>query len=282
MKLASFLLDGRERVGLVIDDGRAVRPVVAPLSMLDLIALAEAPATGDAIPLADVQLLAPLPRPARSIFCVGKNYRDHAQEFVRSGFDVGADPDHPVEPDPVIFTKLASSVAGPHDHVELHPAVTREVDYEGELAVVIGRPGRNIRASGAMTHVFGYTLLNDVTARDLQKRHRQWTLAKSLDTFCPMGPWITIADEVDPERIELTTHVNGELRQRRTASDMIHAIPALIEVLSAGIALQPGDIIATGTPAGVGIGFDPPRFLRPGDVVTVSADGLGSISNRFQ
>lgn len=281
MKLATFLHDGRERVGLVTDGDRAVRPVAPHLTMLDLIGTTELPATGDAIPLAQVRLLAPIPRPARSLFCVGKNYREHAREFVRSGFDVGADPHRPVEADPVIFSKLATSVVGPHDEVDLHPAATREVDYEGELAVVIGRPGRNLRAADAMAHVFGYTLLNDVTARDLQKRHRQWTLGKSLDTFCPMGPWITSADEIDPVRLEFTTHVNGELRQRGAGGDMIHAIPALIEVLSAGITLQAGDIIATGTPAGVGIGFDPPRYLQPGDIVSVSADGLGSLRNRF-
>ncbi|MCP5421156.1 MAG: fumarylacetoacetate hydrolase family protein [Gammaproteobacteria bacterium] len=282
MKLATFLHHGIEYVGLVSDSDQSIHPVTDRRSMLDLVGTADMPRTDTSLRLAEVRLLAPIPRPVRSIFCVGKNYRDHALEFVRSGFDVGADAQQIVESDPIIFTKLATSVVGPYDDVELHEETTQQVDYEGELAIVIGRPGRNILAQDAMDYVWGYTIVNDVTARDLQKRHRQWDLGKSLDTFCPMGPWITTADEIDFVKLTLRTEVNGEERQSGRATEMIHSIPRLIATISSGITLLAGDVIATGTPAGVGIGLDPPQFLRQGDEVRVSIDGLGSIQNTFR
>jgi 2-keto-4-pentenoate hydratase/2-oxohepta-3-ene-1,7-dioic acid hydratase in catechol pathway len=159
--------------------------------------------------------------------------------------------------------------------------VTAAVDYEGELAIVIGSHGRNIKRSDARGYIWGYTIIKDVTARDRQKDHRQWYLGKALDTFCPMGPWITTADEVDAENLQLQTWVNGELRQDANTRDLIFDIPGLIETISAGLALVPGDIIATGTPAGVGLGFNPPKFLKPGDNVTISISGLGTLSNPF-
>ncbi|MFZ0872840.1 MAG: fumarylacetoacetate hydrolase family protein, partial [Rhodanobacter sp.] len=237
---------------------------------------------GTGIPLDDVRVIAPIPRPRRNIFCVGKNYREHAHEFARSGYEAGAVKGGEVDEFPAIFTKPGSSVVGPRDSVQTHPSITSAVDYEGELAVIIGHPGRNINRANALSHVWGYTIVNDVTARDRQKKSSQWFLGKALDTFCPMGPWITTADEVEGANLQLQTWVNGELRQNANTRDLIFNIPILIESISAGLTLQPGDVIATGTPAGVGIGFNPPRFLRPGDVVTVTIAGLGTISNPFE
>jgi 2-keto-4-pentenoate hydratase/2-oxohepta-3-ene-1,7-dioic acid hydratase in catechol pathway len=227
-------------------------------------------------------LCAPLPNPPHHVICVGKNYHAHAREFAKSGFDasdVGAKDASPTHP--VIFSKPASSIIGPADEVHMVEGSNSSVDYEVELAVVIGKSGRSIKAADAMSHVFGYTIVNDVTARDLQQTHKQWFLGKSVDTFCPMGPWIVTADEVDPQNMRVTSRVNGELRQNASTSDLIFDIPTLIETISRSLTLQPGDVIATGTPEGVGIGFAPPKFLGHGDVVECAISGIGSIRNRF-
>jgi 2-keto-4-pentenoate hydratase/2-oxohepta-3-ene-1,7-dioic acid hydratase in catechol pathway len=155
------------------------------------------------------------------------------------------------------------------------------VDYEAELAIVIGKSGRNISPAEALSHIWGYTIVNDVTARDRQRNHKQWFLGKALDTFGPMGPWITTADEIAHDQLDLKCWVNGELRQQANTSDLIFDIPSLIATISAGLTLQPGDVIATGTPAGVGIGFNPPRFLKAGDEVSISISGIGTLTNRF-
>jgi 2-keto-4-pentenoate hydratase/2-oxohepta-3-ene-1,7-dioic acid hydratase in catechol pathway len=283
MKFATFEDAGREQVGWVEAD--RVHPIDTA-DMLDLIARYDAVRSGlseqrRGIALGDVHLLAPIPRPRRNIFCVGKNYRDHAHEFARSGYESGAIKGAESDDYPAVFTKPGSCVVGPGATVQLHPSVTSGVDYEGELAVVIGRQGRDINRAEAMGYVWGYTIVNDVTARDRQKKHRQWFLGKALDTFCPMGPWITTADEVTADDLQLQTRVNGELRQNANTRDLIFDIPSLIETLSAGMMLQPGDVIATGTPAGVGLGFAPPRFLGPGDEVTVTITGLGTLHNPF-
>jgi 2-keto-4-pentenoate hydratase/2-oxohepta-3-ene-1,7-dioic acid hydratase in catechol pathway len=159
--------------------------------------------------------------------------------------------------------------------------VSSQIDYEAELAVVIGTSGRNIRRADALQHVFGYTIVNDVSCRDVQVRHQQWDLGKSFDTFCPMGPWITTADELDARDTRVRCWVNGELRQDGRTKDMIFDIPTLIETCSRGITLHPGDVIATGTPAGVGMGFSPPRWLRAGDTVRIEIDGIGAVDNPF-
>jgi 2-keto-4-pentenoate hydratase/2-oxohepta-3-ene-1,7-dioic acid hydratase in catechol pathway len=284
MKFVTFEHGGREQVGSVEADS-----VVHPIDVADMFDLINRPDAvkrglserGPGIALGDVRLLAPIPRPRRNIFCVGKNYREHAREFARSGYEAGAIKGAEIDDYPAMFTKPGSCVVGPGATVQTHPSVTSAVDYEGELAVVIGRQGRDIARAEAMSHVWGYTIVNDVTARDRQKNHRQWFLGKALDTFCPMGPWITTADEVTADDLQLQTWVNGELRQNANTRDLIFDIPNLIETLSAGMMLQPGDIIATGTPAGVGLGFDPPRFLRPGDEVTVTISGLGTLRNPF-
>jgi 2-keto-4-pentenoate hydratase/2-oxohepta-3-ene-1,7-dioic acid hydratase in catechol pathway len=226
-----------------------------------------------------VSLRAPLPRPLRSLFCAGRNYRAHAAELATTVFR-----DSLPKEDlwPIVFAKLGECVIGPHDTVRLPGAVSTQIDYESELAVVIGRGGRDIPRSRAMDHVFGYTIVNDVTARDLQVRHMQWDLGKSLDTFCPMGPCIVSADELDGRSTRVRGWVNGELRQDAHTRDLIFDIPTLIETCSRGITLYPGDVIATGTPAGVGMGFNPPRWLHPGDVVRIEIDGIGAIENRFE
>ena len=288
MKFARYRQNGAFRLGIVEDDGAAIREMApATIDMLELIdsydaQLPKIQPVGDRIPLGEVELDAPIPSPRRNIFCVGKNYREHAREFAQSGYEAGAAKGSGVDEYPAVFTKPASTVVGPRAPVSLHRTVTEEVDYEVELALVIGRGGRNIPRATAYDHIFGYTIVNDVTARDRQKRHKQWFLGKALDTFCPMGPWIATADEVEPENLDLETRVNGELRQRANTRDLIFGIPELIETISAGLELVPGDIIATGTPAGVGIGFDPPRFLKEGDVVEMTITGLGVLSNKFR
>jgi 2-keto-4-pentenoate hydratase/2-oxohepta-3-ene-1,7-dioic acid hydratase in catechol pathway len=289
MKLVTYHDGQGPRAGVLAADGEAVFDAgrllgePAGVGLLDLIGrwdnVAARLAAGqtEPFPLSSVRLLAPIPEPARNVMCVGKNYRDHSAEFARSGFD--ADPGADIPARPVIFTKSPGSVIGPGDSIDPHLSLTRGLDYEAELAVIIGPGGRGIPAQRAWDHVWGYTIINDVTARDLQRDHKQWFLGKSLDTFCPMGPWAVTADEADASALSVRCWVNGELRQKASTRDLIFGIPELIETLSAGLTLRPGDIIATGTPAGVGLGFSPPRFLAPGDVVTVEIEGLGTLTN---
>ncbi len=220
----------------------------------------------------EVRVLAPLPELHRNILCIGKNYRAHVNE-IRATAIGGEAPEAPV-----VFTKATTALTGPGSEVPAHSGVTSELDYEGEVAVVVGRGGKGISKKDAWNHVFGLTLINDITGRDLQRRHRQFFLGKSLDGCAPMGPLVVPRQALPPvDQITLTTRVNGELRQEGNLSDLIFDIPTLIESLSAGMTLMPGDIIATGTPAGVGAGFDPPRFLAPGDVVEVASPVLGRL-----
>lgn len=228
-------------------------------------------------------LLPPIRQPSKDIICVGKNYHAHADEFTRSGFDASSsDAKDAIPSAPILFSKAACTMAGPFQDVLPPWEITDKIDYEGELGLVIGRTGRSVRASDAYDYVWGYTVINDVTARDLQLKHKQWLLGKSIDTFCPIGPWIVTADELDPEDLLLECWVNEELRQSASTKDLIFDIPTIIETASASMTLYPGDIIATGTPAGVGIGFDPPRYLQPGDVVKVSISGIGTIENTIR
>jgi 2-keto-4-pentenoate hydratase/2-oxohepta-3-ene-1,7-dioic acid hydratase in catechol pathway len=233
---------------------------------------------GASFALDEVTLLAPIPEPRRDLFCVGKNYRPHADEFHASGFDSTGKEAVPAHP--VVFTKATTAVIGPGADIRAGLDPTGTVDYEGELGVVIGRRSFKVDRDRAMERVFGYVLINDVTSRALQQRHNQWVIGKGLDSFGPMGPWIATRDELaDIEARVLETRVNGEVRQRAAIGDLIFDIPTLIATLSATMTLLPGDIIATGTPAGVGIGFDPPRYLQPGDLVEVRLDGLGTLAN---
>ena len=277
--MISFRHEGVVRVGAADADLGLVTPLDGFDDMVDLIRSGAIPAaTGASIPLSQVEILAPIPRPPRNVFCVGKNYREHAKEFADSGFDASS---KEVVPEaPVVFTKPPSAVIGPGIPIPAHLDPTGSTDYEGELAVVIGQGGRGIARADALSHVFGYTIVNDVTARTLQHTHRQWVLGKGIDGFCPMGPAILTADEVpDPTLLRVVTHVNGEKRQDAPVADLIFDIPTLIETISRGITLEPGDVIATGTPVGVGIGFSPPRYLAAGDVVRVEVEGIGVLEN---
>jgi 2-keto-4-pentenoate hydratase/2-oxohepta-3-ene-1,7-dioic acid hydratase in catechol pathway len=290
MRQVTFTRPGmiRHEIGALARDGAvldlaAVEPALRGETMADLAGaepamLARLRDLAPGAPkVAGAKLCAPV-RPPKNVFCVGKNYHEHAKEFAGSGFDGGAK--DVVPPFPVVFSKPHTAIVAQGEPIlgDLDP--TGGLDYEGELAIVIGHGGRGIAKADALRHVFGYTIVNDVTARHLQKRHSQWILGKGLDSFCPMGPAILTADEVpDPTKLVLTTWVNGEQRQQAPVSDLIFDIPTLIEAISAAITLEPGDVIATGTPAGVGIGFDPPRFLRKGDVIRIEITGIGVLEN---
>lgn len=293
MKLARMMRGGAPCLVCVDDVGRRAWPVESldpglPRDMTGLIAALASGArlpepTGDGEPLDEAALLAPLPNPPRNIFCVGKNYYAHAREFAGSGYDSSSTGAADAVPKaPIIFSKPFTSISGPWDDIPLLAGLDAAVDYEAELAVIIGRGGHAIPRAQAMRHVFGYTVVNDVTARDLQGTHKQWLLGKGIDGFCPMGPWIVTADELRPDAIRVSCTVNGETRQDATTADLIFDIPALVETISLSMTLLPGDVIATGTPEGVGIGFKPPRFLRDGDVVECSAEGIGRIRNRLR
>lgn len=229
-----------------------------------------APRDPVARPVERIRFLSPIPRPAKHILCVGRNYAEHAKER-------GAD----VPTVPVFFTKPPTSVVGHEAGVTAWP-ITQNLDYEAELAVVIGRRGRDIPKARAYDYVFGYTVLNDITARDLQKKHMQWFKGKSLDTFAPIGPWIVHKSALaNPHALRIALRVNGETRQSASTDDMVFRIEDLIEALSAGMTLEPGDIIATGTPSGVAAGADPPRWLQAGDVVEAEVEGIGILRNRI-
>jgi 2-keto-4-pentenoate hydratase/2-oxohepta-3-ene-1,7-dioic acid hydratase in catechol pathway len=234
---------------------------------------------GGRLAFGSVKLHAPIPRPARNILCVGKNYYDHAKEFHNSGFDASAGKDAIPEL-PIMFTKWPNSVIAQGEPIPSYLDYTDSTDYEGELTVVIGAGGRGIAKKDAFDHVYGYTIINDATARTLQNQHKQWFLGKSLDGYCPMGPCIVTADEVrDVAQLRLVTKVNGEVRQDALVSQLIFDIPTLIETLSRVMTLEPGDLIATGTCAGVGIGFNPPKFLRKGDRVAITIEPIGTLEN---
>jgi 2-keto-4-pentenoate hydratase/2-oxohepta-3-ene-1,7-dioic acid hydratase in catechol pathway len=288
MKLVTFETSTTTGIGVLLDDGSVIdlaADASLPKTMVDFVALGDAglsaaatvAAAATPIPAADVRLRAPI-KPANNVMAVGRNYHEHAKEFTESGFDASEKkmiPDHPI-----IFTKALSSIVGPGDAIVAANDPLGTPDYEGELGVVIGPGGHRIAAADAWDHVYGYTIVNDVTARELQKQHVQFFIGKSPATFCPMGPAIVTRDEItDITQAVLRTVVNGELRQESAISLLIFDIPTLIEAISAAVMLEPGDVIATGTPVGVGFGFDPPRWLQPGDTVEVSVDGLGTLRN---
>jgi 2-keto-4-pentenoate hydratase/2-oxohepta-3-ene-1,7-dioic acid hydratase in catechol pathway len=272
------ILDGDEVVPLTVDPA-------LPACMADFVALgadgleraAAVRRIAPRIARDEVRLLAPI-RPRNNVMGVGKNYREHAREFSGSGFDASAK--QAIPDAPVIFTKALSSIAGPDDEVRVSDDATGTSDYEGELGVVIGPGGHQIPEPDAFAHVYGYTIVNDVTIRDLQKRHVQFFIGKSAATYCPMGPVLVTADEIDDVgALRVQTRINGELRQDAPVKDLIFDIPRLIASISAAVRLEAGDVIATGTPAGVGIGFAPPRFLVPGDLMEVTIDGIGTLAN---
>ena len=226
--------------------------------------------------VSDLTLLAPLHRPRKNVFCVGSNYRAHVTESTRAQNLKDKTPEHPV-----FFTKPPTAVIGPEATIRLDRAVSEKIDYEVELGVIFGGAGRDIPAARAAEHIFGFTIINDVTARDLQRRHGgQFLKGKGLDTCCPMGPCLVTADELPAyDDLAIRLWVNGELRQDGNTRDMIFSVPRLVESLSEGMTLEPGDILATGTPSGVGYAMDPPRFLKHGDTVTCEIEGIGTLTN---
>ncbi|KAA0892660.1 fumarylacetoacetate hydrolase family protein [Pusillimonas sp. ANT_WB101] len=290
MRIATYMKDQQRYVGVVSEDALTVQaldvaPETAEQGVLGLIeaygdqARIAKLAHATAIPLSSVKLLAPIPRPRRNIFCVGRNYHAHAKELSGSVFKAN---NTDAAAWPIVFTKVPETVIAHGDDVILPTGVTEQVDYEAELAIVIGKGGKNISKADAMSHVWGYTIVNDVTARDVQMRHQQWDLGKSFDTFCPMGPWLITADSFNATDTRVRCWVNDELRQEGQTRDLIFDLPTLIETCSRGISLYPGDIIATGTPAGVGMGFTPPRYLKSGDRVRIQIDGIGTLENAFR
>lgn len=283
MKLVTYRHEGVERIGAVRDEAIVDLSEVAP-SMLELIAggpalLARARAitasAEAAVPLEAVSLLAPIPRPRKNIICLGMNYAAHAIESLRARGLPEKLPEYPV-----FFSKALTAVNHPGAVVPLMSDVSAQRDWEVELAVVIGVGGKNIPRERALSHVFGYTILNDVSARDLQTRHQQFFYSKSLDGSAPMGPWIVTADEIpDPHNLRLRLRLNGETMQDSNTGDMIFDIPACIATFSRGITLEPGDVFATGTPSGVAMGMTPPRWLQAGDVMECEIERIGVLRN---
>lgn len=220
----------------------------------------------------EIEWLAPIPRTTKNIICVGKNYSEHVAEM-------GGE----VPEDIVVFTKAPTAIAADEQTLSVHADVTDSLDYEGELAVVIGKKGKNIPKALVFDYVFGYTIANDLTARNLQDKHKQYFLGKSLDGSCPMGPYLVTKDEIpDPQNLTIVTKVNDEVRQNGTTAQMTHTVADLIVEISKLVTLEPGDVILTGTPAGVGKGMNPPQFLKAGDTVKVSIEGIGTLANYFE
>lgn len=282
MKWMSFKHDGKEKYGIYLREEQAVAVVSdendVPPTLVAAIEegqfLESIPNNLKRLPRVDettIEWLSPIPRPLKNVMCVGKNYRDHAIEM---GGEASV-PEHPM-----IFTKAPTAVSAHQAPIPAYESLTDALDYEGELAVIIGKKGKEIARAEALDYILGYTVLNDVTARDLQSRHKQFFIGKSLDGTCPIGPWIVSKDEIgDPHTLAIETKVNGETRQKSNTSQFIFPIDEIIHVLSKGMTLEPGDIIATGTPAGVGFAMEPKGTLQAGDTVDITIEGVGTLSN---
>lgn len=284
MKLVTYRFENTQCVGVLTQD-----ETVLPLDYPDMNTLIETASPADLrsaasaaeragvrVPLAEVELLAPIPRPRQDILCLGMNYKDHADEAAQ----YNAEAFTKEKPVAVYFSKRVSQAVAPEGDIERHAGLVERLDYEVELGVILGKAARNVKAEEAGDYIFGYTVINDVSARDVQTSHKQWYFGKSLDGFTPMGPCIVTADEIAfPPALDISSAVNGEPRQHSNTRLFLTGIPALLEELTAGMTLLPGTIIATGTPAGVGMGFDPPKFLQSGDVVECTIQGIGTIRN---
>lgn len=301
MHFITFQANGKTDIGILSEQKNAIIPLQAaerfylnsatlPGTMLELIEQGEAALElvrkmraklDDSFPqisLHDARILAPIPRPRKNIFCIGKNYVEHALEFEKT-----KDANLAVPKVPVIFSKPPTCVVGPGAIVKNHKHMTSQIDYEVELAVVIGKTASQVSKEEAYDYVFGYTIMNDVSARDLQKAHSQWLMGKGPDTFAPLGPCIVHKSEIpNPHDLHIRSVINGELRQNANTKDMVFDIPTLIATLSAVVTLEPGDIIATGTPAGVGGGFHPPKFLQPGDEMRLEIEKIGVLMNTIE
>lgn len=283
MKLVTYQHNGVEKIGAVTGTGvvdlTAVSPTMLSLIEMGADGLAQARAVvaeaETAVSLPDITLLAPIPVPRRNLMCVGKNYLGHVEEIALAQ---GLPADVPELP--LIFNKATTTVNAPYGDIPYFGHVSTHIDWEAELAIIIGRQGRGITKQDARSYVFGYTVLNDVTARDVQRKHKQFFVGKSFDGSAPLGPWIITADEVaDPQNLRVTCHVNGVLKQDGNTQKMIFGVDEVIHQLSKAMTLLPGDIIATGTPDGVGVARTPPEFLKPGDVVETEVEGIGKLRN---
>lgn len=284
MKFISYYYNNKENVGILTENG--IIHLEKYNSMIDLIKNFNEEILKkfeniiykndyNYIPLEKVKLLAPIPYPKRHILCLGKNYEDHAKELMTTKIS-----DTFIPNAPIYFTKSNGSVIGDNDCIKFYKNVTSQVDYEAELAIVIGKEGININKEDAEDYIFGYTIVNDVSARDLQVKHNQWFKAKSLDTFCPIGPSIVHKSKIPfPVELDITCKVNGEIRQNSNTKNLIFDIPYIISDLSKGFTLKPGDIICTGTPSGVGLSFDPPKLLKDGDIVECYIEKIGTLIN---
>lgn len=304
MHLGTILVNSQERAAVLLDDGNVMDIAAASETMTGdvgdalrkgslqaviehgddavsaialLVADAKAGQHGSAChSLKAVTLLAPLPKPNKNVFCVGRNYAEHIAEGDRAQKkNVG------VTEYPVYFTKPPTAVIGPEAQIPIFPELSESIDYEVELTAVIGNAGRNIKNKDAYQHIFGYTIMNDITARDVQRRHGgQYFKGKALDGSCPLGPWVVTADAIgDPQNLSISLTVNGEQRQNGNTRSMIFDIPTLIASLSEGLTLEPGDLIATGTPSGVGYAMEPPQFLKQGDTVICTVENIGDLKN---
>lgn len=300
MKFVSYRVDQRETYGVYVEEEQTIWNLqvleesvtgarTLPDTLLEAIGsgmeLTERvkqwiEAAGDkdkqsaAVSATEVEWLAPIPRPAKNVMCIGKNYRDHAIEM-------GGEESIPK--DLMVFTKAPTAVIAANEPIPAYEGLTDALDYEGELGVIIGKKGKGISREEALDYIFGYTIINDVTARDLQKRHKQFFIGKSLDGTCPMGPWIVSKDEIaDPHCLDIETKVNGEVRQQSNTKHFIFPIDEIISTLSKGMTLEPGDVIATGTPAGVGQGMNPPGLLKAGDIIDINIEQIGTLSNKVQ
>jgi len=292
MKLATYspLPSGPPRPGILIDKRLIDIPAALGASeatstmlgiiragapMLEKLRALAAKKGAATVDLADVRLHAPIPRPAKNVFCVGWNYLEHFEEGAKKLHDDRELPKHPV-----FFSKVPTAVNGPYDAIPFPAHVSTSMDWEVELGLIVGTGGKDITEADAMGHVFGYTVINDVSIRDVQRRHgNQWHKGKSFDGTCPMGPWIVTADEIDPENLRVTCRVNGVTKQDSSTKFLYFKLPRLIAELSAGMTLEPGDILSTGTPQGVGYARTPPEFLRPGDLLETEIEGIGVLRN---
>ncbi|RMH00458.1 MAG: FAA hydrolase family protein [Chloroflexi bacterium] len=285
MRLVTYQLDNRVAIGAVTEQGIVDLTAVAA-DMLTLIELGESgqqqvreciEKATSFIPMESVSLLAPIPNPRRNVMCLGLNYVEHAAEsYGARGQDVK------IPEVPIVFTKATTAVTGPYSEIPFDSAVSTQIDWEVELGVIIGRRGKNITPDEAMNFIFGYTIINDISARDLQHQHKQYFKGKSLDGACPMGPWIITADSLpNPHQLQLVSRVNGQIKQNSNTQYMIFNIPAILYHLSRGMTLLPGDIIATGTPSGVGFARQPPEFLQPGDIIECEIEEIGIIRNQI-
>lgn len=278
MKLVTCLYKGEERVGALTEEGVSFLPYPDMNTLIESLSPAVFAVTSAAkpVPLEEVKLLSPIPRPRQDVICLGMNYRDHEKEAAKYDAEAFAKE----RPAAVYFSKRVSRAGDPDGVIPRYEGLVERLDYEAELAVIIGKTARNVKAAEAGAYIFGYTVLNDVSARDLQTGHKQWYLGKGLDGFTPMGPCVLTAEETAfPPALDISCAVNGEERQRSNTALLIHGIPEIIEELSAGMTLLPGTIIATGTPAGVGMGLNPPKFLECGDVVECTIEGIGTLQS---